>query len=531
MENNANYALVGVIASAIVISLFGFIYWFAGPSSNVATKSYEVVFTGTVSGIGRGTDVLFNGVKVGQVRAVTLDPGDTTHVVARIEVSAAIPVRADTRVLMGFQGLTGVGSVQMSGGTQAAGEPLLGPGRKLPTLYAEVSDFQSILDGLSSTINGASTAVNRLNGFLDANDAKLNTTIDNVEVFSTALAQNADGVGEFLASISEAGREIGPMASEIKSLSADLRNFVEAVPPEKVAKIVNDVSVFSEGLARNTGRIDDFFTTTAGLAKNLTELTDGLSVSVKAIDKVAAEIDPAVVGRVMSNVDTFSKDINSLTADVRSVVAAIKPEQVSDALSDVGVFTKALSRNSDQIDAFFAATSKLSSSLTEIFDGLGSSVKVIDQVTAAIDPEAVGRVIDNVDVFAGKLGQNADNVDTILSNAASVSKSAVSSVDQVNEILAKVNGLVSEADGKGMFDEITAAAVSVRNLADQLKTSTASIAQGLSNFTTRGLPEYSALGAEARATLQRLDRVVRNLESNPQGLLFGGETVREYNKQ
>jgi len=45
------------------------------------------------------------------------------------------------------------------------------------------------------------------------------------------------------------------------------------------------------------------------------------------------------------------------------------------------------------------------------------------------------------------------------------------------------------------------------------------------------LPGYASLAQEARATLQQLDRVVRNLESNPQGLIFGGDTVREYNKR
>jgi phospholipid/cholesterol/gamma-HCH transport system substrate-binding protein len=458
MENNANYALVGALATAVVIALFGFIYWFAGPSSSIAMKPFDVVFTGTVSGIGKGTDVLFNGIKVGQVQTVELDPTDSKRVVARIEVVADAPVRADTRALMGFQGLTGVGSVQLSGGTQEAGEPAVGQGRTAPTLYAEVSDFQSILDGLSTTINGASTAVTRLNGFLDENDERLNNTIANAETFSSALASNADGVEALMASLSETGKQIGPMTEQITALSKDLRGLVNAVPPERVSKAVADVSVFTESLARNSDKIDEFFSTTEVLAANLKELTQGLSASVAVIDQVAAEIDPKVVGRVISNVDKFAAR---------------------------------LSENSENFDT----------------------------------------IVANVDKFASRLGDNADNFDTIAANATKLSEQLVASAARIDDVIANVDGLVTSPEGKGLFNEISAAAMSVRVLADQLNTSTTKIGQGLNNFTSRGLSEYTSLAVDARQTLQRLDRVVRNLENNPQGLIFGGETVREYNKR
>lgn len=625
MENNANYALVGALATAVLVALVGFVYWFAGPTGNVATKPYDVVFTGTVSGITRGTDVQFNGIKVGQVNSLALDPNDTNRVLARIEVAANTPVKADTRVLVGFQGLTGVGSVQLAGGSQAAGDPLVAQGSTAPTLYAEPSNFQSILDGLAATVNGASTAVDRVNSILDANDTRLNATIANVETFSAALAANSEGVENFLATMSEAGEQIGPMAKEIKSLSADVRGLVDAVPPEKVAQAVANVSTFTESLARNSGQIDDFFATTSVLSKNLTELTQGLSASVAVIDQVAAEIDPAVVGRVMGNIDTFSTEANALTADLRrlldavpadkvasvitdaatftntlarnsaqldgfmtamadlpakvsglvdglsdsvgvidSVTAKIDPEvvgrvmanvdsfstdinafstnlrgiidavpadKVASVVTDMATFSDTLARNSGQIDSFLTGMSGLPEKVGSVVDGLSASVAVIDQVTAGIDPKLVSRVLANVDAFSTKLGENAGSVDTIMANATSLTTQLNESAAQIDGILAKVDDVVSSAEGQGMFDQITQAAASVRALADQLNASTAGIAVGLNNFTSRGLTEYSALAAEARATLQRFDRVVRNLENNPQGLIFGGETVRDYNKR
>lgn len=437
MENNANYAIVGVLATAVVAALFAFIYWFAAPTANVPQKPYDIVFTGTVSGIARGTDVLFNGIRIGQVSTVQLDPQDFNRVVAHIEVDATAPVRADTKVVTGFQGLTGGGSVQLSGGTPAAGEPPIGPGRSAPTLYAQVSDFQSIIDGLSSSVNGASTAVARINTLLDANDDKINTTLANIESFSTALAANSDGVQAALASIADAGKQIGPMADEIGTLSVKVAALVDAVPPEDVTKVVANVTTFSDSLARN----------------------------------------------------------------------------------------------SDQIDKFFATTSVLSDNLTQLTEGLSSSVAVIDQVAAEIDPTAISRVIDNVDQFSTSLGSNSENINTIVANVTAVSTSLTRSVEKVDAILAQVDASVSSVEGQGLFNDLAQAAQSVRELADQLNANTARIASGLNDFTSRGLSEYTALAVDARDTLQRLDRVVRNLENNPQGLIFGGETVRDYTKQ
>ncbi|HEY4202753.1 MAG TPA: MlaD family protein [Devosiaceae bacterium] len=628
MENDANYALVGALALAIVVALFGFVYWFAGPLNSAAMKSYNIVFTGAVSGIGVGTDVQFNGIKVGQVKSIDLDPNDTNHVVALVEVAADTPIKADTKTLMGFQGLTGIGSIQFSGGSQAAGPPVPPEGQTIPTLYAERSDFQSILNGLTTTLSGASTAVDRLNGFLDNNDKKLDATVDNIQNFSAALAANSDGLKTFLASISDVGQQIGPMASDIRGLSSDLRTLVQAVPPGQVTQVSQDVSTFTASLARNSAQMDEFFATATKVADNLNDVSTGLKSATTTIDQVTQQIDPAAIGRVVANVDTLTSklganadnistvianvttlsdslnksaaDVSTFTgmlaqnsgqidtiigatanlsgsfddiaaglktavASIEQVTKAVDPAAInrvvanidsfssklganaqnvdtvmanvttlSDSLNksaaDVSTFTSTLSRSSGQIDTVLNAAATLATNLNEITTGLKSTVATIDQVTKAVDPAAIGRVVANVDTFSGKLGENAGNIDTVMTNLTTLSTSLNQSATTVDAILARVNGMVSTAGDEGLFDELTAAAKSVHTLADQLNASTSRIASGLGDFTTGGLPNFTALAVDARATLQRLDRVVRNLESNPQSLIFGGQTVRDYDK-
>ena len=66
MESRANYALVGLFTLAVIAAMFGFAYWF-GSGGGGRKQDVRVIFTGTVTGLGRGSSVLFNGLRVGEV--------------------------------------------------------------------------------------------------------------------------------------------------------------------------------------------------------------------------------------------------------------------------------------------------------------------------------------------------------------------------------------------------------------------------------------------------------------------------------
>ena len=64
MESRANYALVGLFTLAVLAALFGFVYWFNSGNAG-GRQDVRVIFSGTVTGLGRGSSVLFNGLRVG----------------------------------------------------------------------------------------------------------------------------------------------------------------------------------------------------------------------------------------------------------------------------------------------------------------------------------------------------------------------------------------------------------------------------------------------------------------------------------
>jgi hypothetical protein len=67
-----------------------------------------------------GAAVLFNGIRVGEVVDLQLNPDNPREVTAAIAVVAGTPVRTDTRAGLEFQGLTGVPVISLLGGDAGA---------------------------------------------------------------------------------------------------------------------------------------------------------------------------------------------------------------------------------------------------------------------------------------------------------------------------------------------------------------------------------------------------------------------------
>ena len=115
MERKAHYALIGLFTFAVVAGAFGFIFWLHHSSGKKQAVSYRVIFDSSVSGLQVGGNVLFNGIRVGEVTNLRLDPDNPRQVVALLAVNKATPIRSDTRVGLEFAGLTGVAAVSLKG--------------------------------------------------------------------------------------------------------------------------------------------------------------------------------------------------------------------------------------------------------------------------------------------------------------------------------------------------------------------------------------------------------------------------------
>lgn len=188
METRAPYVVVGAFVLATIVAVFGFVYWLNNTGGLGPRTIYHVQFDGSVPGLLVGAGVLFNGIRVGEVTALGLAPDSPRRVNATISVASNTPVRADTKVGLDFQGLTGVPVVALEGGKQ------LSNSGEVPTLIAEQGAGQSMTQA-------ARDALRKVDSVLSENSEPLKDTIANFKIFSEGLARNTPKLDSIIAGV------------------------------------------------------------------------------------------------------------------------------------------------------------------------------------------------------------------------------------------------------------------------------------------------------------------------------------------
>lgn len=212
MEVRARYVQMGLFTLIVMGLGFGFVYWINNAGGLGDRASYRVQFDGPVSGLLRGSAVLFNGIRVGEVTALTLNPAQPRQVQATISIDRSAPVRKDTEVSIDFQGLTGSPVVTLTGGSST--EPPVATKGEVPLLGARSDAGQTMSQS-------AREVLHRLDTILAENAKPLRDMIANIDTFAGALARNADKIDGIAAGLE---RMTGGAAARGRSATFNLKH-------------------------------------------------------------------------------------------------------------------------------------------------------------------------------------------------------------------------------------------------------------------------------------------------------------------
>ena len=514
METRANNALIGLFTLAVLAAAFGFVYWFARAADGNSVQRYRIVFSGSITGLSVGSSVLFNGIRVGQVDSLEIDGRSPAAVIGRISVRTGTPIKVDTRAGLEFQGLTGGAFVQLTGGSPEAPDLKATPPDKEPTLFAEKSQFQNLVDGARDTVARAGDIIARVDHWLQTNEKSLTSTVDNVRTFSQALSDNSKNISDFLASTGDAARSITTLSNNLNGMTDELDALLKSVDPKKVTETIDNVASASAQIdsfmkALDTQRINTTLENVEAFSKTLAETREPLAAFARDAAGLTAKLD-AMAPKLEAGLDSFNK-----------VAGAIDSEAVARTVSNIDKVAATLGNNATEIEGILKDARTLTASLSAMTPKLEATFDGIGKVTAALDGEKIGRVVDNVDKFAASLGGNTDKVDAFIKDASEIGQKLNASADRIDGILKNIEGMTTSSEGKGMFVEITATARAIRDLAEKLDARTAAITAGITEFTGSGLRDYKQLAVDGQKALRSIDRTLKSLERDPQQVLFG----------
>ncbi len=286
METKANYSLIGLFTLAVIAGAFAFVWWFQSIGGGGARAYYRVVFDGSVSGLTTGGPVLFNGIRVGEVTGLALDPQHPEQVVANIAIQQSVQVHKDTQVGMQFQGLTGIASLALKGGT--AKSPVLSGTKDNP---AELVAPSTAAQDVTQT---AREVLGKLDRLLTDNQEALHTALANINTFTASLASNSKHIDNTLANVDK--------FSDVLARNSD-----------RIDKIMQGMQDLTGGEDGKSGQINEAARSIRGLAEKLDErtakVTDGLSdlaaSGKKQLDSLSAEARRTLgtLDRTIKNID------------------------------------------------------------------------------------------------------------------------------------------------------------------------------------------------------------------------------------
>jgi len=283
METKVNLGLVGAFVLLLGTALLGGVLWLAsGGLWQKKFDTYLAVVQESVAGLNINAPVKYNGVELGRVRRIELDPQDPQRVNLYLELERGAPIKQDTVAVLKSQGLTGIAYVDLSGGAPGSAALTVRPGARYPEIATKSSlstQLENVLTRVLARLDGSAESVN---AFLSEKNqqAFANALTDMARISRTlaergpqidaaivdgahTLRQSARASDQLSATLERLGKSADALArmgdnvtqtsqfagETVRGIGADAQRFGDQTLPE-LERLLGELNVLSASLRR-----------------------------------------------------------------------------------------------------------------------------------------------------------------------------------------------------------------------------------------------------------------------------------------
>lgn len=454
METRANYVVVGIFTLVAILAAFAFVYWTAAIGDRGETAMLRVRIPGSASGLSRGSFVLFNGVKVGDVRRVYLDVTNPRVAIADAEIDRLTPITQSTQAVIGLAGLTGQANIELKGAD--VNEPNLLDKAEAEGTTAEIvanpSAVTNLLQTAQDIFKRADTVLNNLEGFTNDVRAPLTETVTNAQKFSQSLARNADGVDKFLASVSALSEELSGVSGKLDGTIQAAEGILKSVDQEKVKRIVANIDTFTTRLGEQSDQIDDIVKGVNTAVASINDFAKKTEATLGKVDGVLEGVDAATVRESLTNIRQASENANKVAADIAKVTEKFgnRAEDIDQIVTDAKELASRLNQASVRVDGVLAKVDNLlgTGEAQGLMSDASQTLKAFKQVADTLNAR-MGAITDGLARFSG---QGLRDVEALVQD----SRRSVTRIEQAisdlqrnpQRIITGGEGTVREFDGR-----------------------------------------------------------------------------------
>jgi phospholipid/cholesterol/gamma-HCH transport system substrate-binding protein len=284
-----NYAVVGAFVLVLGAVLIAGVLWLAaGGAFQKRYDMYLAIEDQSVAGLNLNAPVKYNGVNVGKVREIWLEPGNPQRVNLLFAIERGTPIKEDTVAVLKTQGLTGIAYVELSGGARDSPPLTATAGSEYPVITTKPSlsaRLENMLTTVLAHLDSTSTNINSI--LSDENRAAFKSAVADIAAVAHTIAARKDTLD---------------------------------------AGIVSAARTF-ENSARASARLDPAI--------------ERISRGAEALEKMGDEVARTSAGA--------GKTVNEVGADVKRFTAETLPE-LERVLAELGVLSTSLRRLSEQTE-------------------------------------------------------------------------------------------------------------------------------------------------------------------------------------
>ena len=190
-----------LILGAVLIA--GILWLATGGDFQKKFDLYLAIENESVAGLNLNAPVKYNGVDVGKVRDIQLDPANPERVRLIFAIERDAPIKEDTVAVLKIQGLTGIAYVELSGGAKNAA-PLRA---KANEQYPEIRTIPSLGTRLENVLTTVLAKLDHTSSNIDAwlgdeNRATFTNTLKDIATVAHTIAARKDSLDASIVSAS-----------------------------------------------------------------------------------------------------------------------------------------------------------------------------------------------------------------------------------------------------------------------------------------------------------------------------------------
>jgi len=287
METKPNYVLVGAFVIVLSAAIVIIVLWLFGYRANESYKTYLILTKYSVNGLSQNSLVKYKGVNVGSVEKIDIDPDNPEIVRIFIKVKSSIPIKTDTVATVSAQGLTGLASIDLTGGTKNA--PLLESvdHHEYPIIKSKMSELQKISQALPSVLESANTLIKNMSEvFNENNRQQISSILSNTDKSSKELSVDLNNLNATLNRANEAIESIKQAGQSAQVAFLSTNKLVESL--QESSKNLAQISISLNQLINENKNQVNYFTHES--LYNLNKLIEEVNKTTKATNSIIDEL-------------------------------------------------------------------------------------------------------------------------------------------------------------------------------------------------------------------------------------------------